>query len=151
MCKYSSFDRTYQVKYNSEDMITYVGIEKTIITFDFVDKIWIIRDVTNPDVYASSKASFRSLAIGNHEWSINNDAECNQEIFKTVLSLTSCSDSQFTCNDGLCISISNRFIDKLIIFKFHHQFRNSLKLWEFQILRWVFLKNNSIVNVYCLL
>ena len=78
------------------------------ISFDFDQKIWTIRDVTNPYVTAVSEAPFRSLVIGNYLWTITNDTECSKEVYSKYLSLTSCSNDQFTCNDGLCISIHQR-------------------------------------------
>ena len=59
-------------------MISYLGIEKTIISYDFEENIWIMKDVSNPYVTAVSEASFRSLAIGNFEWTISNDTICSR-------------------------------------------------------------------------
>ena len=103
LCKLSYFDKIYQVKYDNENVITYVGIEKSVISYDFDRKTWRIMDMTNPDVVAESRAPFRSLAIGNYEWKITNDTECSQDDYTTVLSLTSCSREEFTCDNGLCI------------------------------------------------
>ena len=108
LCKYSYFDKTYQIKYDPENIISFIGTEKSIISFDFDQKIWTIRDVTNPYVTAVSEAPFRSLVIGNYLWTITNDTECSKEVYSKYLSLTSCSNDQFTCNDGLCISIHQR-------------------------------------------
>ena len=114
LCKYSFFDTTYQIQYDPENIIKYVGIEKSIISFDFAENIWIIRDVSNPFVNAVSDAPFRSLAIGNHLWNITNDTECSKEVYSKYLSLTSCSDDQFTCNDGLCININERYVELIL-------------------------------------
>ena len=78
LCKYSFFDQTYQIQYSPDSMISYVGIEKTIISYDFEENIWIMKDVSNPYVTAVSEASFRSLAIGNFEWTISNDTICSR-------------------------------------------------------------------------
>ena len=85
-----------------------------------------MRDVTNPYVSAVSWAPFRSLAIGNHHWTITNDSLCQEgwEGLRTfllslsrllipgshskVLSLTSCASHQFTWNDGLCVDLQLR-------------------------------------------
>ena len=43
---------------------------------------------------------------------ITNDTECaeqSQEVYTTLLSLTSCGPYQFTCTNGLCISIDERY------------------------------------------
>ena len=78
LCRYSFFDKTYQIQYSPDNMISYVGLEKTIISYDFEENVWTMRDVSNPHVTAVSEASFRSLAIGNFEWSITNDTICSR-------------------------------------------------------------------------
>ena len=64
--------------------------------------------VTDPDISAVSTASFRDLALGNHEWRIKNDIKCQEGTFITTLSLTACKDDEYTCNDGLCLPIDLR-------------------------------------------
>ena len=59
-------------------MVFYVGMERTVISYNFTLNIWTMKDVTNPSVTAVSKASFRSLAIGNILWTISNDTKCSQ-------------------------------------------------------------------------
>ena len=123
LCKYSFFDTTYVVKYSPDTIISYVGLERTIISYNFTERIWRMRDVTNPEVLAVSKASFRSLAIGNVPWTITNDSLCGEGVrsvrclypcllisgsHSKVLSLTSCASHQFTCNDGLCVDLHLR-------------------------------------------
>ena len=85
LCRYSSFDRTYTVQYSSDSMVFYVGLERTIISYNFTLNIWTMRDVTNPAVTAVSEASFRSLAIGNIKWTISNDIKCRRGLNKTAL------------------------------------------------------------------
>ena len=109
-------------------MVSYVGLERTIISYNFTQNIWIMRDVTNPTVTAVSEASLKSLAIGNIKWTITNDTKCSKGIEKLklnylnytysipmtagtrsmVLSLTSCASHHFTCDDGLCIDLERR-------------------------------------------
>ena len=60
------------------------------------------------NVSAFSRSSFRSLLHGNHEWEIFNDYRCKSGTEIKVLSLTSCSDDEYTCNDGNCIDMDNR-------------------------------------------
>ena len=35
-------DTQYAIKYDPENIITYIGIERNVITYDFVKKIWEI-------------------------------------------------------------------------------------------------------------
>ena len=76
LCRYSSFDKTYTVQYSPDSIVSYIGVERTIISYNFTLNIWTMRDVTNPSVTAVSEASFRSLAIGNIKWTISNDTTC---------------------------------------------------------------------------
>ena len=85
LCRYSAFDTTYTVQYSPDSMVFYVGVERTIISYNFSLNIWTMRDVTNPTVTAVSKASFRTLAIGNILWTISNDTTCSQGLYKTDL------------------------------------------------------------------
>ena len=78
LCRYSSFDTTYTVRYSPDSTVFYVGVERTVISYNFTLNIWTMRDITNPSVTAVSQASFRSLAIGNIKWTISNDTKCNQ-------------------------------------------------------------------------
>ena len=78
LCKYSFFDTTYVIKYSPDTIISYVGLERTIISYNFTESLWTMRDVTNPDVLAVTKADFRSLAIGNINWTITNDYLCGE-------------------------------------------------------------------------
>ena len=64
-------------------MVFYVGVERTIISYNFTLNIWTMRDVTNPSVTAVSEASLRSLAIGNILWTISNDTACSKGFDKT--------------------------------------------------------------------
>ena len=108
LCKLTFLDTKYTIHYDTEKILTYVGIEKSLIEYNFEKKIWTIRDMTNPYVMATSSVPFRSLAIGNFEWDVINDTECSQETYTKVLSLTSCATDEFTCANGLCIPIAER-------------------------------------------
>ena len=110
LCKQSYFDTEYNIKYDPVNIISYIGIERNIIEFDFEKAQWTIRDVTNPYIIAVSDASKKSMVLGNHKWTVTNDTICakGKETYTAVLSLTGCTKYQFTCNDGLCISIDYR-------------------------------------------
>ena len=88
LCEYSSFDTTYTVQYSPDSMVFYVGMERTIISYNFTLNIWTIRDVTNPSVTAVSEASFRTLAIGNIKWTITNDTKCSKGLEKIKAELS---------------------------------------------------------------
>ena len=78
LCTLSSFDTTYTVQYSPDSMVSYVGVERTVISYNFTTNLWTMRDVVNPNVTAVSGASLRSLAIGNINWTITNDLLCSR-------------------------------------------------------------------------
>ena len=80
LCTLSSFDTTYTVQYSPDSMVSYVGVGRTVISYNFSLNIWTMRDVINPNVTAVSEASLRSLAIGNVNWTITNDLLCSRGI-----------------------------------------------------------------------
>ena len=47
-------------------------------------------------------------SAGPQLWTIYNDQHCFGEEGRAVLSLTHCTDNQFTCDSGLCVDISDR-------------------------------------------
>ena len=110
LCKYSFFDHIFTVNYDPENSISYIGNQKTVIKYDFQKKLWIMIDLSHEFVHAVSETPFRSLAIGKFVWNITNDTECGEEAYSKALTLTSCRDDQFTCNDGLCINLAQRWI-----------------------------------------
>ena len=110
LCKYSFFDHIFSINYDPENSISYIGNQKTVIQYNFRKKLWIMNDSSNEFVYAMSDAPFRSLAIGKFVWNIINDTGCGKKIYSKALTLTSCNEDQFTCNNGLCINLAQRWI-----------------------------------------
>ena len=78
LCRYSSFDTTFTIHYSPDSIISYRGLARTIISYDFSKSSWIMRDVTNPLVIAEAQTPFRTLAIGNIHWTITNDTGCRK-------------------------------------------------------------------------
>ena len=61
---------------------------------------------------ATSKALESSLFLGPQNWSVYNDS-CSEGTYTTRLLTTGCSDDEFTCNDGSCVSMSVRCDGKM--------------------------------------
>ena len=110
MCEYSAFDKIYQVHYDAESQIHYIGTEKSVIKYNFKSNEWEIRNVNNDFVKATSSASFATFAIGTLMWNITNDTRCSTKDSSLLLSLSGCNEVQFSCNNGLCINIENRSV-----------------------------------------
>ena len=85
--------------------------------------------MTNQNINAYSHASKRSMVLGNHEWIVTNDTICaaGEESYTATLSLTTCSDEQFTCSDGLCIPIDQRWKTFELQTKVHEDFTITVK------------------------
>ena len=64
--------------------------------------------MTNLNTSAISTSSFRTLALGNHEWKIMNDEKCREGTHTVILSMTACKTDEYTCNDGLCLPLDLR-------------------------------------------
>ena len=97
-----------QVHYSSTLGVSYRGLQRSTITFSRSLGLWQIRDMSDPSVLAVSEAPFRSLALGSRSWRVTNDSRCFTEPLQTRLALTSCSQEQFTCSDGLCLQLGQR-------------------------------------------
>ena len=110
LCQNSNFDTVYKIEFSPNEFLSYVGMSKTVIRYDFSDESWKMEDLIDTTVLGVSNASLRSLAIGSHEWRMMNEKECGEgsNDYKVTLSLTSCPDDQFTCNNGLCVDIEAR-------------------------------------------
>lgn len=50
-----------------------------------------------------------SLPLGRREWNVTaQDLYCTYSLGPKMLTLSTCSNSEYTCNDGSCVSLSNR-------------------------------------------
>ena len=82
VCKFSYLDRKYNIKYDSNNSISYLGNRKSVISYDFDAHVWRLKDKTNPFLTAVSDAPYRTFAIGNFKWTVINDTEmCNPKSY----------------------------------------------------------------------
>ena len=108
VCKFSEFDKEYQVSMDENGDIIYYGYSKTYIQYNYTLLAWQMLDAVNPSVVATFESGFRSMALGTNTWTVENDLLCQKGKVTTSLSLSACLETQFTCGDGLCISIDER-------------------------------------------
>ena len=103
-------DRKYNIKYDSNNAISYLGDSKSVISYDFDALVWKLEDKTNPFLTATSEAPYRSFAIGNFNWTIANDS-----IMCTHKSYSRITDSNLIFEDGNIVDllISYRWEGKL--------------------------------------
>ena len=111
---------------DEQGYVMYRGVRNTVVTYDPEKKIWNMKIVNNPKVYAQSTSMFENLLMGKeqifiairnsiniystgpHDWTVYNDFFCSGEEGIVKISFTHCDNDQFTCNDGLCVDISDR-------------------------------------------
>ena len=74
--------------------------------------MWRAEHLDHPEFVATSQALESSLLLGPQDWSVYNDS-CSQGTYTTRLMMTGCSDDEFTCSDGSCVSMSVRCDGKM--------------------------------------
>jgi len=108
VCKYSAFDKKYQVTVTGNGEIVYYGDKRTILQYNYTLLAWQMTDVTDPTITASFESGYQTMALGTNIWRIKNDLKCQKGELLIPLSLSACTETQFTCGDGLCIDIDER-------------------------------------------
>ena len=74
--------------------------------FDPATSQWRGQSKVNKHFQAVSSASAGSLLLGTQTWQIYNDT-CGSQ-YSRNMTMTTCNDDQFTCQDGSCISMKPR-------------------------------------------
>ena len=73
--------------------------------------MWKIQDTKRPSFLATSRAPKDSLLMGTNIWTFHNDSnECSfqSKSYDRNITLSGCTDSEFPCNDGICIHLEER-------------------------------------------
>ena len=84
----------------------FVSCRGVRVEFSETEDQWMITDATS-NFTATSRASKRSYVLGKHNWTFHGDPMCSEKQY--AIKMTSCSyATQFTCNDGECISMDGR-------------------------------------------
>ena len=82
------------------------GYTTTRIHFDNATKLWKMELLSDPSIYATTELIPVEYPLGSHIW----DVEAPAYIGGLELNLNSCDDfDSFSCNDGDCIPIEERF------------------------------------------
>ena len=108
VCKFSKFDLKYKVSITSNGDLIYYGHVRSVITYNYTQDAWKILDVKDPKMSATFQSGFSTLAMGTNKWKVQNDKKCQHNKVSLYLSLTTCTDTQFTCGNGLCIGLEQR-------------------------------------------
>ena len=84
------------------------GLEHTSIEFVEEEKMWRL-DVIDSNVTGMSSASHASFTLGKHIWTIKGDKNCSPgDSYTTELKMSGCTEGNFTCDDGQCVSMEQR-------------------------------------------
>ena len=107
LCK-SSKKGIYYTPSNSGVQLGYSGLYWGNILYNPDTLQWELTN--NGIILATSYATRVTVLLGTHDWIIHDEPrECSKDkLLYSRLSLTTCSDVQFTCDDGMCIPMENR-------------------------------------------
>jgi hypothetical protein len=107
LCSETSFDTVY-FPFTLLGEYAWVGSSphgKTFIRFSQQGYRWEAR-IAGTDIWAHSQIGYESLLLGTHMWTVVNDRRCGAgQSYEKNLSLTSCSDEFFNCDDGGCLPL----------------------------------------------
>ena len=108
LCPFSNFD-TYYVPTFEKGHLIYFGLTGSKIYYDFTNRIWEI-SARDDSTFATSDSMHISLVLGEKNWTLfDENLDCKIENGTTVrLTLSTCADDEFTCNDGSCFNMVHR-------------------------------------------
>ena len=111
LCKQSLFNTMYMYNNDSEGDILYLGEQSSSIAYDMTAQQWVWYDTKNNRSIATSSSSYASLLIGVHAVDLSNviDDKCQNERVIRRLKFTTCTSGQFTCSNGECVGIEERY------------------------------------------
>jgi hypothetical protein len=116
-----------QLPWNPSDLFL-LGHTTTQMHYNDSSSRWVLTDAS-VGVTGESEATKLSYLLGKHWWTIRDDTLCNKTMqekltgfnvttgqyiyntfhsYTTQLKLTGCSDGEFTCDDGQCITMAER-------------------------------------------
>ena len=109
MCERSAFDTFYHMYNDENGLVTFYGFDSSLIQYDTKERLWVLTIEHKPDIVATCESELASFVLGNHDWKVTNDFDCysgGTEVKR--ISFSTCSLNQYTCNDGLCVSLVSR-------------------------------------------
>ena len=101
-----------------------------LLSFRYDDdkELWKATHIEHKEFLATSTAEKNSFLLGRQKWTIHNDSEaCSlKPTYTAVLKLTGCSEDEFTCDDGSCVSMNARWVGE----RFIPSHNSVLKSWH---------------------
>ena len=110
LCKDFSFDREYFYTINELGQQVYQGRSSSVIFYNSTSSLWILSDIRDDTNVLTATSLKESFLLGVHEVQFDKAKKdkCYQETLVQPIKFTSCKEGFFTCNDGICISMSKR-------------------------------------------
>ena len=107
LCSKTNLDKIYSITMGDDGYAQYLGKKKSIISFNYQQRIWEMKIFPNPQTTVTINAPFSSLLLGRHTWTITDD-ECGRGTQMVDVKLSMCKEGEFTCNNGHCVDIDRR-------------------------------------------
>ena len=107
LCSDSRHDRTFVLEKNGTSKPYFKGLSTSIVKWNDNRSSWHLDHLRyNAEGFLFDETRVE-YPIGRKSWKLD-DRKCSLSDSETVLTLTSCSEDQFTCTDGTCISLKYR-------------------------------------------
>ena len=105
----SSYLDTYYVPAYSKSRVIFYGLKGTKIEFDESEKSWKMSS-WEYETIAVSESTHSGLVMGEKLWRVyNEDMDCKfSNGTEILLTLSTCKENEFVCNDGSCTFMENR-------------------------------------------
>ena len=113
LCPFSDIDTIYTPKnLGTEGELIFVSYDHNMIEYVHSASLWQATrlDKAGNFTRAVSKAPLAGMAIGTNLWTVYNDSKrCSSETqYDVLLTLTGCSEQEFTCREGFCVAMEQR-------------------------------------------
>ena len=87
------------------------GYTDSVIYFDIETSKWKLELSSNKSIYATTDS--QDYPFGVHNWTYFNAPELPGN-HTLLLSLTTCDDGEFNCDNGICIPMSKRYTNTVV-------------------------------------
>ena len=113
LCQFTDIDTIYTPKNLGPDgELVFVSYDHNLIQYDHSTSLWEIKRLNRNGnfTHAVSKAPLAGMAIGTSVWTVYNDSLLcdNEREYEATLTLTGCSEDEFTCREGFCVTMEQR-------------------------------------------